>query len=192
MSRVNPLPPRTASYECLIGDAGNKNEESAFILESERKCAHANRHVLLSLQASGFPLLCPASAGLESLTTSAPMSRHPRHRSSVDWWRLSRYRKAMGSLKRSYRKAVSNLKLLFIGLLVFAGIAQYLSISPLSMHVWFIPAIAAVALILVIAKFIFKSKNVEEKYETYGAQFIAVIRKFKEELEVEKRTRDRA
>lgn len=31
-----------------------------------------------------------------------------------------------------------------------------------------------------------------EKYETYGAQFIAVIRKFKEELEFEKRTRDRA
>lgn len=31
-----------------------------------------------------------------------------------------------------------------------------------------------------------------EKYESYGAQFIAVIRKFKEDLEIEKRMRDRA
>ncbi len=98
----------------------------------------------------------------------------------------------MGSLKRSYRKAVSNLKLLFIGLLVFAGIAQYVPTSPLAKYLWFIPALATVALILVIAKFIFISKNEEEKYETYEAQLIAVIRKFKEELETEKRTRDRA
>ena len=78
----------------------------------------------------------------------------------------------MGSFRRSYRKAVSNLKLLFVFLLVLSGIAQYLSTSPLAKHLWFVPALATLAIILVIARFIFKSKNEEQRYINTNGYYV--------------------
>jgi superfamily II DNA helicase RecQ len=78
----------------------------------------------------------------------------------------------MGSLRRSYRKAVSNLKLLFVVLLVLAGIAQYLSTSPFAQHLWIVPALATVALILAITRFIFKTKNEEQKYINQNGYYV--------------------